>query len=207
MDTITKYQQELNKIIHLKDLRKETFRFSSILLFREYQSRLFKWKMALDLDRFGLFNKNKQFHNLFIDLSPTWLDEIISEKKVVEDLNALGFDHLASTFRHYDGFFISMFLNWEIFKDKPEIQIHGDLLPPYEPAFKIFSRGGSIVNVELLFKIDGGATYRTHDNTFKLPSLSDDFLAYIDESVIDFPNQELVNELWEKFKSNNSKLL
>ncbi|SHE48329.1 hypothetical protein [Pedobacter caeni] len=207
MDTLNKYQQELNKLLYLKNRKPEKFRFSTILLFREYQTRLFTWKKALNLDNLSMFNRDKQFHNLFIDLAPDWLEELITEQKVVEDLKSEGFDYVKFTHRHYDGFFVSMFLNWELFKDKPEIQLYSILPHPYEPVCKIFSRGGTIANIHSAFEIDRDETYRKHNNNFKLPSLNDDFLTYIDHHVTDFPNQELVNQLWEKFRRMNPNAL
>lgn len=199
MESIYKYEIELNNIISLKEVMKEKFRFSNILLFREYQSRLLSWKLMIDHHSLNFFTKKKSFHNLFIDLSPDWIDEVIPEQKVIKDLNELGLDTLYYSLRDYEGLFISMFLNWKIFEGRPEIKEHQNLLNPYEPVFNLLLRGGSIHHVDLKFIIDNEKSYMLYDNNFKLPSLDEDFLEFVDRNVSDFPNQELVNELWEKF--------
>lgn len=203
MKTIDKYNQELGEILYLKDVKKEEFRFSNILLFREYQSRLFAWKYAIKSSRSSRFNKDKNFHNLFIDLAPDWIDELIPEQKVVEDLNKLGFNTLYHSFRDYEGFFISMFLNWKIFEERPEILKYQNLPHPYEPVFNMLKRGGSIYYISMKFFIDNRMTYREYDYDFTLPSLGEDFLDFVDRNVSDFPNQELINELWIKFQKNH----
>jgi len=195
------YRGKLNTVKHLLNIERIGFRYSDILLFREYQGRLFKWKKALNADNFDLFNKKKAFHNLFIDLNPSWLEDLISEEMVVKDLTILGFKNVYSSFRDYYGFFICMYINWEIFKEKKEIKTYDWLDHPYEPVFKIIMRGGSISNSELKFVIDG-QTYMKYDNNFKMPSVSENFLEFIDDVCRDFPNQEKVNQLWEEFQNN-----
>lgn len=197
-----KYRQEVDKITYLKNVDKPTFRFSNILLFREYQSRLYAWKDRLNFKGEDLFNKSRPFHNLFNDLSPNWIDNVISEEKIIKDLEILGVCVDSST-RYFDGFFVSMLLNWEIFKDTSEIKVHSDLPHPYKPVFQIISRGGSVIYQDMYLVIDSIGTYLKHNGNFKLPSLDENFLAYVDKNVISFPNQTLVNELWEQFKALN----
>jgi hypothetical protein len=196
-----KYKEELIKVSHLKNIKQTEFRYSSILLFREYQSRLFSWKYELGFNGKDLFNKKKSFHNIFLDISPAWLNEIITEEKLAIDLELMGVLHTRHTFRDYSVFFLCMYINWELFKDKSEIRIHENLPHPYLPVFKILKRGGNIFNSEGKFEIDNGQTYLQYNNDFELPSMQDDFLDYIDSQVFDFPNQEKVNQLWENFKS------
>ena len=109
------------------------------------------------------------------------------------------------SFRHFDSLFISMFLNWEIFKDSRELKAYPGLPHPYDPVFKIISRGGNIFYLENEFVIDDGQTYRKHDNNFRLPSLEEDFLKYVDQNCYKFPNQVRVNELWAIFQNINSR--
>lgn len=200
MNLLDKYKYELNYISSKYKYNDLKFRYSNILLFREYQSRLYMWKKILKLDHFDDFYKGRSSHNLFIELAPNWISELIQEEQVFNDLQNLGFNNLIATFRQYDAFFVSMYINWEIFKDKPEIQIFSELPHPYEPVFKIFSRGGTISNIHSAFEIDRQETYIKHNNNFKLPSLNEDFLDFVDSNVSDFPNQELVNELWDEFQ-------
>ena len=56
--------------------------FSKILLFREYQSRLYAWKVKLQFDGNDFFNKKKSYHNLFLDLSPSWINSLKSEEDI-----------------------------------------------------------------------------------------------------------------------------
>ncbi|WP_426327868.1 hypothetical protein [Pedobacter sp. R-06] len=202
MNIQEKYSQELKKIFFINSINKKAFRFSNILLFREYQSRLFSWKRALGNNNLDFFNKKKSFHNLFLDMKVKWENEIISEEKVVNDLKKNGFLNLNQSFRDYESFFLTMFINWEVFKDRIEMDLQSELPPPYEPTFKIFSRGGAIYHSEGKFEIDiNGQTYRKYDKEFKLPSLDEDFLNYIDNNCDDFPNQEKVNLLWDFYNS------
>jgi len=193
------YLEELDKISFLKNVESRGFKFSNIVLFREYQSRLFKWKQALNFDGLDFFNKRKGYHNLFLDLSPTWINEIIPEEVIIDDLKKSGVENIYYASREYQGYFIYLYLNWEIFKSKPEIESHTTLKHPYQPVFKIISRGGRIsFSTDNKFDIDH-RTYLKYDNSFQLPSLDDRFLDFIDQNATDFPNQERVNQLWQRF--------
>lgn len=193
-----------DKISGLKDIERGEFRYSHILLFAEYQNRLFKWKTVLKNEKFYLFNKDKSFHNLFLDLSPLWINELISEEKVVYDLKELGFSRVHLTHRDYYGFFFAMYLNWEIFKERAELKKHDNLPHPYETIYTMFCRGGDIFNGERNFEIDN-TSYIKHDNIFELPSLSNEFLDFVDEETADYkfglryPIQEKVLQLWQNF--------
>lgn len=200
MNKLHEYQQELNEILYLKDVKEMPFRYSNTLLFREYRFRLFSWKSLLNNDDLHLFNKRRSFHNLFNDLSPSWIDQVIPEEKLIEDLNNNGFD-LSTSFRNYNVFFIAMFLNWKLFNDTLEIQKFSNLPNPYEPAFKIISRGGTIFYHEGTFIIDG-RDFLNYKMDFRLPSLDEKFLNYIDQNCNDYPNQQLVDELWQKFQES-----
>jgi len=132
------YSREIEKISFLKDVNYRGFRFSGIMLFREYQSRLFKWKNKLNIGGPDFFNKSKSYHNLFIDLSPNWLAEIFSEEVIVNDLKGMGVKNINYGLKEYQGYFIHLYLNWEIFKAKAEITTHKDLAHPYELYLRSF---------------------------------------------------------------------
>lgn len=197
---LNKYKTEIDEISEIKDVKPKRFTVSNILLFREYQSRLYSWKMALNYSNGGFFNKTKSYHNLFLNLLAPWVSEMISEETVVRDLTNLGVPNLSTAQREYRGFFLYLYTNWQVFKDNVEIQKHSSYLkPPYEPIARIFFRGGTIGSSDNLFVIDND-TYRKHGNDFTLPSTNDGFLDYIDENCTDFPNQNKVNQLWANFQ-------
>jgi len=205
MDIANSYLTLLHdKISGLKDIERGEFRYSHILLFAEYQSRLFKWKTVLKNESFYLFNKDKSFHNLFLDLSPLWINELIPEEKVICDLNELGFSRVHLTHRDYYGFFVAMYLNWEIFKEYAELKKHDSLPHPYETVYMMFCRGGDIFNGEKKFEVDS-RTYIKHDHRFELPPLTTEFLDFVDAETathshgMNYPDQEKVFQLWQKF--------
>lgn len=203
MNITDRYQDIVEELEFLKEVKKKEFRYSNILLFREYQTRLFAWKTACGYNGIDSFNKSKNFHNIFIDISLNLSSQIIPEEKVINDLKSRGVDYVRFTFRDYDGFFICMYINWEIFKSEPEISSYPGLSNPYLPAFQIIARGGTIFNSELKFEIDNGQTFRRYDRLFHLPSLEEDFLMFIDDNSNDFPNQERVDFLWSRFERFN----
>ncbi len=195
------YLQKLNEISGLYKGFRNQFKFSDTLLFREHQTILFQWKRALNNEVGGgaSFSGSKSFHNLFLDLSPEWKNEIFSLELVTDDLTRLGFQEIPLHFRHFNGFFLCMYLNWEIFKGYPEITKFSWLPHPYEAVFKIVIRGGSIFSYKGVIDIDDRA-YIYYDGKFRLPSTDDKFLDFIDERCTDYPNQEKVNQLWADFQ-------
>lgn len=203
------YLNELKRLEFLKDVHYSGPKISHILLFREYQFRLFSWKRELKYDGPDYFNKSKDYHNLFIDLSPNWFNEIISEETIINDLKYLGIKNIYSGFRVSQGYLLHLYINWELFKNRPEIQLIAKLKEPYEPVLKIISDGGFIDIVERRFEIN----FRTYfsNNYFQLPSIKDEFLGYIDANFSnDFADQEKINQLkinqlWEEFNSQRTK--
>ncbi|MET3502604.1 hypothetical protein ABIC45_004228 [Mucilaginibacter rubeus] len=201
-----KYDQEISIISKSRITTETTFIFSNILLFREYQSRLFAWKVALNFNGNDFFNKRKSYHNLFLDLNPVWIEELIPEDKIVTDLNSAGWDNIRSGFREYMGYFMFLFVNWGLFEEKEEIKRFVNLSHPYEPLFMILRRRGLIDFSDNKFVING-QTYLKYDNNFKLPSTDDDFLDFVDTKATDFPNQDAVNDLWSEYQTLQSNKL
>jgi hypothetical protein len=196
------YSTEVEKISFLKDVNYRGFRYSDITLFREYQSRLFDWKNKLNFDGYDFFNKKKSYHNLFLNLSPSWLPEIFSQETVISDLTNWGVKNIHDGLREYQGYFIYLYLNWEVFKSTVEISQYENLKHPYEPVFKIISRGGLIsFSTDNKFVIDQ-RTYLKYDNLFQMPSIEDNFLDFIDLKCTDYPNQEKIDLLWFEFNKN-----
>lgn len=200
MNISKKYDREISIISTPRVSTETRFIFSNVLLFREYQSRLFAWKLALNFDGNDFFNKRKSYHNLFIDLKPVWVEELIPEEKIVKDLNSAGWDFIRSGFREYMGYFMFLFVNWEIFKVEKEVTEFINLPHPYESLFMILQRQGLIDFSDNKFVING-RTYLKYDNTFRLPSTDSDFLNFIDTKSTDFPNQETVNNLWNEYRT------
>jgi hypothetical protein len=204
MKKIEKYQKILKNFnyIYTTDIR---FKYSDIVLFREYQTRLYAWKQELNLNTPDFFNKSKEYHNLLADLFQDWESKVIPFDDIINDLKKLGIPFVDNTLRDFQGFLLSLYVNWEILKkDNTEINNYTYLKHPYFPIYKIILRGGLIQLVHNKFMIDN-KIYLRYDNQFSLPSLEDDFLNYIDSNVTDFPNQEKVNQLWENFKSSTLK--
>lgn len=199
---INRYEKELSKFSSYNNFN-GNIRPSSILLFREYQSRLMAWKTRLNQETVP-FLRSKEFSNLFIDLNLNEEDGFISEEMVIEDLKEIGVKGLYYG-RFCEGFFMSMVINWQLFKSRSEIESHDDLLPPYEPVCKLLSRGGAIFVAEGHYIIDGFDSYLSSKSLILLPSLEDEFLNYIDDHCSDFPNQLRIDELWDGF--NKSQIL
>lgn len=197
MNIIEKYNNELMKFSGLKQSGEKKFLFSNVLLFREYQARLYEWKLALDFDGDDFFLKRKSYHNLFVDLKPSWFNDLISEEIIVKDLNSEGLDFILSALKEFMGYFMFLYINWEIFKEREEIKKY-TLSDPYESLFIILRRGGLIYFSGNMFNING-RTYLKYDNNFRLPSIEIDFLDFIDAHCLDFPNQEEVNLLWTQY--------
>ncbi|MCJ0743114.1 hypothetical protein [Pedobacter montanisoli] len=200
MNITRKYNIELEKLSIIKTIEKREFSFSKILLFREYQSRLYNWKLALKFDGNDFFNKRKSYHNLFLDINPPWFNELITEEKLIMDLNNMGLDYFYVGPREYMSLFLTLFVNWEIFKSEKEIKDLSILPHPYETLFILLKRGGLIYRSDNKFVIND-ITYLKYDNQFVLPSIADNFLDFVDSKCSDFPNQEKVNELWEEYNS------
>ncbi|WP_182959570.1 hypothetical protein [Pedobacter gandavensis] len=161
------------------------------------------WKTRLHQETVQ-FLRRKEFSNLFIDLNLNEVDGFISEEMAIKDLQEIGVKGLNSG-RFYEAFFMSMVINWQLFKSRSEIQSHADLLSPYEPVCKLLSRGGAIFVSEGHFIIDSFDAYLSSKSPILLPSLEDEFLNYIDEHCSDFPNQLKINGLWDGF--NKSQIL
>lgn len=73
---------------------------------------------------------------------------------------------------------------------------------PFRPTFRIVERRGLVMLFHGEYQI-GDIIVRAKMD-FELPSISDEFLDYIDSKcplnmTIGIPNQERVNELWNEF--------
>lgn len=181
---------------------KESKKISSILLFKDYIRRLKTWKEALNNSKLSL--RSLDGHNLFLELNPSWKDELMTLEdfcfylKEKYDVNNL------PKGRYINYLFIYLFIYWEVFKDTHEIQDFKDFPHPYEGVVKI------IRNRDYIFIKEGvnvsGVTINKHQSlNCQLHSIEDDFLDYIDskyklEKFDKIPNQDDLNLLWHKFQ-------
>lgn len=195
-DTLFKFKQSIKYQNKNKDI-------ASILLFRHYLTNLFQLKRKLGND--SIFIKNQNSHNIFLELNPSWLEELKDLESFYEDLRKYNIKF--STGRFLDGLFIYLFIYWEIYKDTNEIKdLHTENI--YFPLIKIIERVNTIYTQNAQFEI-GEITFRNAEKyrDFKLPSLNDDFLNYINskyllEYGVDIPNQKETNQLWEEFQKS-----
>lgn len=199
MTMINKYNDLLESFKEKFDQAPKMNHASSILLFRHYLHVLLEWKKLLGND--SEYIKSPEAHNLFLDLNPDWLQELKPFEEFYQDLLGMGIN--VGTGRSRESTFIYLFICWEMYKDKPEISQY-NLPNPYEAVIKIVEREKSIMSHHAQFVInDITFLNREKYRDFKLPSLEDAFLDFID-SKYDFkknkiPNQTETNQLWEEF--------
>ena len=178
---------------------------SSILLFKDFMTRLHIWKNELHTEfiNFDAINLNL-FNDLHINIGE---DSDIEETMFYNEyINFLRQNFNLNNLRNKNYLFIYLFIYWELYKDSEEIKKYSYLEHPYESIVKIVARKN------MVYKREGvnvsNITMRSFSKPFKLPSLDDDFLDYIDSKCKlvgsdGIPNQERVNELWEEFQILN----
>jgi len=196
-----KFQSELSKIIVFDSIEKSA-KISNVLLFKEYIRRLILWRKELnELSEHP--PKTKDGHNLFLIAAP---DLIKSFKNIVDfrinDLDNTYFGR--NKYRDFDYFFIYLIIYWKIFKGKIN---KTDLLPdPFKPVEIILKRKGSISRAEGHFNISG-IELSNHSKyySYKLPSLDEDFLDYIDTCCgshpSNIPNQKELDLIWKEYNT------
>lgn len=176
---------------------------SSILLFKDYISKLKDYKILLfnEYQTFGL-SLNLEYNNLILDFNNNLRSEILPYMDFRNYLYENYQINLLSG-RYFNGFFIYLFIYWEVYKN--ELTLDGNISNPYYGLIKLFRN-------DCIHRYEGinvsNITMRSSSMNLKLPSIEDDFLAYIDSKCkligsAGIPNQEKVNELWEEFKSLN----
>ena len=175
-------------------------RVSSILLFKDYTRRIVTWKKEL-LDIHGGVNRaGDKFNNLFLDIKPDWLNEIMT---IDEFVNYMENKYKLKLFggRNGGNTFIYLFIYWEVYKDSIDIRKYNYLEHPYEGIIKIILHNNMIYRGRdvLICNVP------IYDNqVFKLPSIEDDFLNFIDancklDGYNGIPNQEKTNQLYKEF--------
>jgi hypothetical protein len=187
----------------LRNSEKKENLTSNILLFRDYMSKLYDWKDAFGvIYSFGF--KKKKFHNLFADIEATWAFDIISLDDFFLELVNAGLPVRGGKF--FDDLFVYMFIFWEKYSENIEISSHR-LENPYIPAFELLKRTGSTHSHNGLIQIDN-FIYKDlpQYRHFKLPSLDENFLDYVDQHFtlrgsVGFPNQSQVDECYREYCS------
>jgi hypothetical protein len=180
---------------------------SDILLFRDYLEKLKEAKNKLGITEF--YTSMNSFHNLFLDISPIWKNEIPSYNDFRDILvdNKIDLFYLSET--SLMGNLIYSYLCWEIFKEKEELINIMDGINPYNSVIIII-----IINQHLIhrregfFYINNLMVFKFRYN--KLPSLTNEFLKFIDTICpvknyggTDVPNANEVAQLWSKFQELN----
>ena len=178
---------------------------SSILLFKDFMTRLHIWKNELHTEfiNFDAINLNL-FNDLHINIGE---DSDIEETMFYNEyINFLRQNFNLNNLRNKNYLFIYLFIYWELYKDSEEIKKYSYLEHPYESIVKIVARKN------MVYKREGvnvsNITMRSFSKPFRLPSLNDNFLDYIDSKCKlvgsdGIPNQERVNELWDEFQILN----
>lgn len=169
---------------------------SSILLFKDFMRRLNIWKECLHT-KFNNFDRKNL--NLFNDLN--FDNSLLEEYESFSEYIRLNFDNYSGL--NYNYFFIYIYIYWELYKNSLEINGCEDVENPYESIVKI------VANKNMVYKREGinvcNITMRDLSKPFKLPSLDDNFLKYIDSKCKlvgsgGIPNQNETDELWREFQ-------
>lgn len=180
---------------------------SSILLFKDYISKLKFWKDLLNKEYkpFGT-SINIEENNIIKDVNLDFLKEMVSFDKFYSELKntfQVREDLVGGRIINY--FFIYLFIYWEVFKQRDEMIEYKIYDNPYEGLIKLFKNDNIYIREGINVS---GVTMRNSSMNLKLPSLNDNFLDYIDSKCKlvgsdGIPNQERVNELWEEFQILN----
>ena len=203
--TKVQFYNQLNKLI--KEIN-PTLSFdgedkvSSILLFKDFMTRLHIWKKELNTN---FMNFDAINLNLFNDLHISIGEDLDIEETIFynEYITFLRQNYNLNSLLNKNYLFIHLFIYWELYKDSEEIKKYNYLEHPYESIVKIASRKN------MVYKREGinvsNITMRNFSKPFKLPSIDDNFLDYIDSKCKlmgsdGIPNQERVNQLWEEFQ-------
>lgn len=180
---------------------------SSILLFKDYISKLKFWKDLLNKEYkpFGT-SINIEENNIIKDVNLDFLKEMVSFDKFYSELKntfQVREDLVGGRIINY--FFIYLFIYWEVFKQRDEMIEYKIYDNPYEGLIKLFKNDNIYIREGINVS---GVTMRNSSMNLKLPSLNDNFLDYIDSKCKlmgsdGIPNQERVDELWHEFQSLN----
>ena len=82
MADTNKYSEELQKFADKFNATTAVDTPVNILLFRDYLTKLFRWKKALGND--SEFIKSREAHNLFLDLRPEWINDLNPRRSLIK---------------------------------------------------------------------------------------------------------------------------
>lgn len=93
-----------------------------------------------------------------------------------------------------------LFIYWEVYKDSNEIRELA-IENIYLSVIKILERVSSLYTYNAQFQI-GNTTFKNEEKYrgYKLPTLDNGFLNYIEHTCSEIPNQEETNQLWENYQ-------
>lgn len=196
-NNVNKFIQQNNSTLSFDSV----YKVSSILLFKDFVRRLYLWKTELNIP-FIMYGKREIF-NLFNDLNPNWLGELVPYEEYEQHL----IENYIYSSSNLNYLFVYLFVNWEIFKDYDEIVKYNHLESPYESVIRIFANKNNIYKRDVI--IISGVSIIFGKKNFKLPSLDNDFLNFIDskcklQGSDGIPNQEETNLLWEEFQTSRT---
>lgn|SRR5690606_18920148 len=198
LEELDKLYREMPSVFDLNNNKK----VSSILLFKDYIHQLRMWKEKLNIT-YPPFGYLPSGNNLILDINQDLKNKMMP---IMEFYNSFIGDYSfdenlrIGTTRYLNYLFVYYFIYWEVLKNEEEFNGYNDSENPYRGLVKlisndsIYSREGvNIAGVTINF-----------NKSLVLPSLDDDFLKFIDSKyklTMDnkIPNQEEVNQLWEKF--------
>ncbi|MFP3832868.1 hypothetical protein [Chryseobacterium sp. SIMBA_028] len=177
---------------------------SSVLLFKDYITRLKAWKKVLQLEYIPLgLNINVDRNNVLMDIAPELGNEMMSYLDFCDYVFKILSINIPGE-RYKNGVFIYLYVYWQVFKDHPKVKStmiqYPGLQHPYDGIIKMFRH-------DYIFRAEGiSVRGLTMSNSgIYLPSVDDVFLDFIDrncQSVSGFtiPEQPKVDELWQAFQ-------
>ncbi|MFC6269264.1 hypothetical protein [Frigoriflavimonas asaccharolytica] len=177
---------------------------SSILLFKDFINIIKIWKDNLNLAYTPFARKISLDNQMLInDINQNWHNQLptITEFKEYVSIK-YNFEFSTNVLNYV---YIYFYITWEVFKDKENV-IKFNLQNPYKGLIQLFIQD----NIYMHEGIYIGNITMSHSKSinFKLPSIDNDFLDYIDKKCKlvgsdGIPNQEEVNQLWEEFQKPN----
>ncbi len=207
-----KHEDRIKKeILSLHQADSRTFenniqnRISSVLLFKDYITRLKAWKKALQIEYIPLGrNINLDRNNILTDIVPDLDHEMISYQEFSDYVFKI-LNIRISNGRYKNGLFIYLYIYWQIFRDTPQVKLimaeYPDLQNPYDGIVKMFRH-------DYIFRNDGLAILGvTMGNSgVALPSVDDLFLEFLDKKYpysggFIIPGQSEIDELWQEFQN------
>jgi len=192
---LDEYHSRINKIKSLIEHNQNNkTKYSNLVLFKDYLSRLFLWRDKLNINNTHL--KSQESHNILTHLDNLYTTFFEQECANVKTNFNDSFIHLYACWNT-----LEPFLNLSNFKNLPS---------PYDSIIKIIIKGGEIYIHNGVYHIDEygisiSKILKGEEKCF-LPSLDDAFLDFIDLKFESGELTEIVNydDLWIKFNNKNS---